>query len=71
MLVGCAEVVAELAVILLLRVVDLPPPANRVTGFIEEDAEPVLFASPKLLDIPDIVPMPDEEGAVIVERTEI
>ena len=70
MLVGCAKVVVELAVILLLRVVDPPPPTNRVTGFVEEDAELVLFASPKLLDIPDIVPMSDEEGTVIVERTE-
>jgi hypothetical protein len=69
-LVGCAKVVVELAVILLLRVVDPPPPTNIVTEFVEEDAEPVLFASPKLLDIPDIVPMPDEEGTVIVERTE-
>ena len=68
-MVGCAEVVVELAVILLLRVVG-PPPTNRITEFVEEDAEPVLFASPKLLDIPDIVPMPDEEGTVIVERTE-
>ena len=48
MLVGCAEVVVELAVILLLRVVDPPPPTNRVTEFVEEDAEPVLLASPKL-----------------------
>lgn len=70
MFVGFAEVVVELAVILLLRVVD-PPPTSRVTEFVEEgDTEPVLLASPKLLDIPDITPVRDEEEAVIVEKAD-